>query len=938
MNSRLLIPLVAMVALAALIAWALMLPSPPRPQRPQKPDRVAATAPDAPYPTNAEPEPVPPPQARRLPGPPPAPAAVNDPAKGVVTLRVIDAATNRPLTRTICDLAEMVSTLDESGVPQDTRVEGRLVRPPPPAPQPSPEDSSVAETDADGLITLRAAHGREWVGSFRRVWFRGPHLHWKYPIPVSWQPESDEGLIARQIAALRHGPLNGPIDVFVQRADSTVYGVVRDAEGNPIGSAEVFAFPLETTPRLAPWAAGSSPEFAELRKAKDRAAALQERIEKIGTMLANPDLGANRLAGDNFRDRMRFGWNALTARDGRYSIPGLFHGLWMFYAWTPCHAPVFLQCSLNRPRHALDFELADTGLGTLRVIVEVMDGEHSVRRLGVSLYRSRPAGIPPGNEDTRAVSETHFRPPRREAVFEGLKPGYYRAQVFADHEDENYRWNSALANIPVRGAVTLTIPVGNRAMAAWKPTLLADGKPVQGWQASILGGPYGDLHDLGLQAGEDGVAEVMLPAGEYTVWISGLAPRTFTLTPGQTRHDQFTLPLLTATFEIAPGLAGLLGPSIVGPNEGRCVLTINLQHDGIDYHDLLGFANAPDSHRLRGIAPGKPVTLRLFAGVYRWRLEGSEMSLGGPLNIVAGDTNRFAFSLDSLPGLARLDIDLTAYARAGRATPTPQLKALDVEPGRLSRFPSRGTAGPTIVYPPEDWLTQVELAPGRYAAFAARGFYELDVDGRKRAVTVPGRVALAPHESPAMVEVSWNAPAVEGTTYEVEIVDSSGRTVGLDAGTIVLMPAGSAGVRATKSVGGEKPAYFGGTLDVALAGKAITVEVASLPWRAYGSFTLTCEGCGAPGEKVDTWWADNGAAKYIRILVLDQADFMGPAEVELIEVDEWLPQCRTEFVFRNRFVPPGRYKVIPWPDAPEKYCRTFEVSSGKHVEVRVKGL
>jgi hypothetical protein len=116
--------------------------------------------------------------------------------------------------------------------------------------------------------------------------------------------------------------------------------------------------------------------------------------------------------------------------------------------------------------------------------------------------------------------------------------------------------------------------------------------------------------------------------------------------------------------------------------------------------------------------------------------------------------------------------------------------------------------------------------------------------------------------------------------------------------------------------------------------KATLLDLRALSWVAYGRFTLTCED---PDGSTDAWWSDREGWRKVRIISSDRDQVFGEVEVELEAVSDWMPEGRMAFTFKNRSLPPGKYKVIPWPDAPAKYCRTFEVQSGQHTEVVVRG-
>jgi hypothetical protein len=117
----------------------------------------------------------------------------------------------------------------------------------------------------------------------------------------------------------------------------------------------------------------------------------------------------------------------------------------------------------------------------------------------------------------------------------------------------------------------------------------------------------------------------------------------------------------------------------------------------------------------------------------------------------------------------------------------------------------------------------------------------------------------------------------------------------------------------------------------------IRFDVNAWIWEEFGEFTLMCEGRGSPGETLDSWWWSMDGWRNVCVEYQESGLGLGSRQLESEGIDEYMPDGRLEFSFQKQLVPPGRYKVIPWPGAPAKYCGTFEVRSGQHTEVVVKG-
>jgi hypothetical protein len=111
--------------------------------------------------------------------------------------------------------------------------------------------------------------------------------------------------------------------------------------------------------------------------------------------------------------------------------------------------------------------------------------------------------------------------------------------------------------------------------------------------------------------------------------------------------------------------------------------------------------------------------------------------------------------------------------------------------------------------------------------------------------------------------------------------------------------------------------------------------MSELPWVTAATVTLTCQGYGDPGNPVDPWWMP---ASKLGPRVAYFAIRIGTRwwPVDLQGADEICPGGRIEFAYKDRPLPPGNYRVVPWPGAAEKYCREFELKAGQHLDVTIK--
>jgi hypothetical protein len=114
------------------------------------------------------------------------------------------------------------------------------------------------------------------------------------------------------------------------------------------------------------------------------------------------------------------------------------------------------------------------------------------------------------------------------------------------------------------------------------------------------------------------------------------------------------------------------------------------------------------------------------------------------------------------------------------------------------------------------------------------------------------------------------------------------------------------------------------------------LDLNSLAYEPYARVTLVFSGRGSPDRSFDAWWYGESKPAPL-LLALDQSFGGAPRYVGLGEPDRVLPDGRLEFTYDNRMLPPGRYKVIPWHGAAEKYCKTFTLASGSNSTITVEG-
>jgi hypothetical protein len=118
------------------------------------------------------------------------------------------------------------------------------------------------------------------------------------------------------------------------------------------------------------------------------------------------------------------------------------------------------------------------------------------------------------------------------------------------------------------------------------------------------------------------------------------------------------------------------------------------------------------------------------------------------------------------------------------------------------------------------------------------------------------------------------------------------------------------------------------------AGEILNVNLTTLTFEAPGWLSIRCKGPGDTHTAATSWWSLLGQGPRVhRLTALDHAPGGIPTEVMLEAPDELLPEGRLEFAYNRRCIPPGRYRIVPWPGAPERQYRTVKIMPGQHVPI-----
>lgn len=990
MSTRRVLPLLALVPLLAFVAAWLWLQSDQRPVSPANGGPVASAdnspAPlELPQPGTAGPEPAAnAAQPLVIAPPPPPPEVTNDPAKGEVWLRVLDASTNQPLARTTCNLWGLLSRQADGYAKFDGQGEypddsGRIVLP-----------LRVADTDERGLLKLSATVAALDMAELLRLRpsYEGETRHLSgfdvdfppekvglvYPVPEGFEPVTPPHELAAQVAELREKPLGHALDVRVRPAPS-LCGTVTDVSGQPIAGARVAAFPVLPTESTFAWTI--------LRSAPYRAT-LEVYWTDTPPMNEAPDFveGVCRIqVGETVDDQnwicqfpsceheidisessylYESGFLAYheTYADaaGNYSLPNLISGKWLVLAYSPVHRPELVTARLAGTRARCDLVLGASPLGSLEIVLRQCEGGQSTGWCNVNVVKAGPEGAPSvpiggcAGFDFEIAEGGAAKP----LVIGHLEPGLWYAGVNDDWGGHGY-----IVEIQAGRITRLEVPVGEKALAVWKPLLRFGGQVVPGGCIYLRGGTDSGPQCLDLVWEDDQPPAVNLGAGEYTAWVPGLQPLRFTLQPGETREDVLDIPAATATFSIDAELAALLnGESTeLGPEVTLDLIGVDVWEDTRFLEALGAVLHAQDEGYDR-LTPGQNSNWWLPPGEYQWALHGNEQSLHGRLQVPPG-SSRVHFTLGNLPGLAVFELhypdddpenpaeaDLETLYAADKRVPVRRVldeNGVPVHDTDLEGVPL-----------PQPEINEFHLSTQkRWLFIAPPGTYSLGVYHNtgewQGVVTLAGKRTLRAADFVAdgtapSADLNLTCPEdYEGDFEEIFGIASNGEASDLGIGPCNSMPPGPITLfvemyRYDDQDNRTGPFYARHSLTLGADGATVALD--TLKYEPAGTLNITCRGRGDPGNPVDPWWmgAHGQGPRLYALYALDQGLPGAPRAVAIPGPDAVSTTGgKPEFRYTELLLPPGRYRAVPWRNAPEKYCREFDVRGGETTEVVIQG-
>ncbi|MCB9895583.1 MAG: hypothetical protein H6839_14135 [Planctomycetes bacterium] len=873
--------------------------------------------------------------------PPPAPLVENDPAKGKIWLRLLDSRSNRPLADADCALWRL--PYNEGWYQRE--VVGRRT-----ADRDGLVGLSVGVVDADDEEDFSDDYNNAvWdVCLFYELvdWF-------SYPVPRGWQPVTPIDKLAESIGALKVADNNAPIDVLLAPS-STLRITARDEWGAPLPDAELEVRVISTGDSQELWYWMDEAPIDDLslgnwNQETDLFRRNHTRDGVICTLSEEPE--------PDFEPRIdsTVEWQPVRGSVFLKDLPQLSIGA---MAWDPTFGFGQATVQLVPGSNELNVYLRPVASSTVKLRIEWLDDEPAaLQQPYLQIHNVGPLGRNEGIEDNDERIDCSWDLKRSETgVWVGeirnLPPGYWWLEAGLG---SSYSGTAHFQLLPLETR-SVTLYAGAKSGAHWKPIIQSGGVQLENSSLRILGGgettpvEYSIYHDP--ESGETDVLD--LSAGSYTIWIPTLQPFELTLGPGETRSDVYELLSTSIRFAIDANLAELLSRE-----SSEVMLNLYPQDGWSDAEDHLHALDA----RLRKrdekydiLSPGVTRSWMVPPGKYYWELAGDDESLEGHIEITPTGPTSVTFGLNSLPGRVMLEIDLSGFGDDERVELSFSSDPMaDTAINAMRRYDwDEINTGVSDVIGDEYGPQILRSADGKRAyAFSPPGMRHLSVYAREASgwfcVRFPGRMTIGPYDLQEKPEGELiltthgdeDEPERDNIYFHVLAYHESGDTGEYDGEDVIAMPLGKVTLMVTRDDYEERQdaanRFSFATVQATITRESQKIRLDTLNFRRYGRVSLTFKGRGAPDSPFDPWWFNEEGPEMPLILALDQQIGGMPRYVRLEHPDRYMPDGAMAFVYDNRVLPPGRYKVIPWRGAAEKWCVTFEVKPGEATSVVVQG-
>ncbi|MCG3184182.1 MAG: hypothetical protein ICCCNLDF_02294 [Planctomycetes bacterium] len=865
---------------------------------------------------------------RELPPPPPAPVVENDPAKGRIWLRLIDTRSNRPVADTFIELHPAGYTGAGTGF---SYLQERQ--------RPSPRP-----TDKHGLIALSICRQDALPDEPVEVILNtemeeATLLH--VPIPKGWYPIVDPYDLGCSMHRIGANPSTRPLDVLVTPFAS-VNITARDEWGVPLPDAQIENVWIYAGSAADEWLSMQENTHDTIEESQWTGWTEEERREftreSVTTSFAHLPNGRPRIV---YYEEPAYGSILLR------NLPCVKFGA---VGWHPVYGFAAATLQLVPGSNELNLYLRPEGSATLNVRIEwvgeLPGGDNGPQ---LELISSGPCGLNERLEDTDNAHEFYWELANSTTgvwtgTIRNVPAGWWTLTCSFPGNADGSIVRFQVSPFEARG---ITLYGGDDIRARWKPIIRCGGVQLERASLRLLGGwerepgQYSVDHDP--ETGETEALE--LTPGNYTVWIPTLPPVEITLKPNEERSDVYELAINTVRITIDAQLAGLLS------SEGEPILLNLLPDDAWDGAEehlyALDAAMRQRDENYDQLQPGVTRSWLIPAGSYRWELLGTDHELYGPIEFGRAGPTRLDFALNALPGLELLQLEFEGFH--------DEQPAVDFDDDGLQQTAIYAFGADDDIEFTRDYGGYIEedrdvqriwAAERMLYAFAPRGRRLVSVYAGSESADVhvdfPGRATVTPTQMVRPGEGllrlrdagDEEAEVYDPDFYHVMAYHERGECGDYTAGDFIEMELGRVQLLVSRSSGDS---YSFARVTVTLTREEQELRLDKLDYKPFGRVTLTFSGRGSPDSPFDAWWYGENAPRPPVVLALDQVVAATPRYVHLGSPDQLLPQGRLEFVYKDRQLPPGRYKVIPWPGAEEKWHQTFEVKPAATTQATIQG-
>ncbi len=884
--------------------------------------------------------------------PPPKPATKNNPASNKVWFRLLDAETNRPIANAPITFATFSiqsdgelwwrasnsfreATTDGHGLmagsfrdlAKQPRKESKPGEPVPPEPQ----------TD------LNAEHG--------------VLLDRAYPLAKGYEPGTTPSELEPLLTAFARGEYREVIDVHLRKMRK-VTGTVLDSLGQPVAGAGVFAIPqrgYENDTFLQDWSYYymDIPPNAEAweRPGTRTAKIIQRHFEdERPAVMAVKGATIEPPAEHNRPDRFRFAmlskwasfWTATSDAQGRFEISELPRGEWVVGAWHAAHGFSTQLITLIESDSEKTLALPNDNTASVDLTIEWI-GAQPNETLTIQVDAAGPFGGSRNSAHAKATATPSGSGPWQFRI-EGLYEGFWRVAAAG---------RVACVSLGRGERKSLTFRSGPIVYGKWVPIVRLGGAELAlpDFEFTRLGEYAGPISDSEGLVTQDGDPYFRFVQGEYEARIAGSPPIRFQVKGGASTETAINIEPVTISFSVAAELAGALSNA----DEGLTLMLDPVEstepYDGESDPGFITIANAAieqmdEAENSEGpayneLAPGRISVWRIPRGVYHWQLKGNRDSVEGIVDLRS--LSRVDFSLSNLPGMSVLTWHLGENQTRDICDAAVEYNCRgvlddvsDIDPTKVAIWTLDNDR--QYLWSRDDRRMYLIAPPGRHVV----GF-ACDDTVLRRVFEFPGTVQLSSAEFSSRdsrkVTLEYRSETdnyvhvlalCEDGAYEFQIIKDPG-TVELflyDGHWTLFIE--------RRGIWGQEDQHRRewGTMQVVITGEDRTIDIRGASYAAFGSLVIELSGKAPVEGQRDPWW-QNGTCVGIQALDIGASGIVAIGEIYSFQMGR--PSLKPVLTGRSAETPPGRYKIIPWPGAPDSACKIVTVEPGKECVVRFEG-